>query len=106
MRKEGNGLMDNKRSVLRRTTPKELKEFKWSQVMKEFRRKAPTLHQMMTAAIGVKGKAAPDPKLHPILGTALSMLLRPKAPTMSAVQHIIGIILFLGGLKKKVRDIP
>ena len=81
----------------------DLKNFKWSKLMKEWEREAPTLYKVLRAI------ARPSQfswrrmqSLKPVIGSAGAMLLKARNAQMSAVQHLVGLSLFLGRTRRKV----
>ena len=79
-----------KKSVLRSNSIQDLKSFKWLKLLSERKKEAPILYS--------KAK----PSLRPFIGAAGAILLKGINQRMSAVQHLVGLCLFLGRTRKKV----
>lgn len=101
LEKECRRLVNKKKSVLRSTALKDLKAFKWRKLINEWRTQAPTLYKFLkTASNAVNTKQSV--RLRPFIGTAGAILLKGRNQRMSAVQHLVGLCLFLGRTRKKV----
>lgn len=99
--KECRKLVRKKKSLLKCTSLEELKAFKWSKLMKEWRKEAPTLYKVLGAIASHFSKRNMQ-SLRPVIGSAGAMLLKARNKQMSAVQHLVGLSLFLGRTRKKV----
>ena len=90
-----------KKSVLRSTSLKDLKAFKWAKLLKEWKAVAPTLYKFLRSASN-SVNSRQSSKLKQIIATAGAILLKGRNQRMSAVQHLVGLCLFLGRTRKKV----
>lgn len=103
--KECRKLERKKKSVLKCTSVNDLKKFKWSKLLKEWKKEAPTLYKVLKT-IAIPSRFAKNQKkiqsLRPVIGSAGAMLLKGRNMRMSAVQHLVGLSLFLGRTRKKV----
>ena len=88
-----------KKSVLRSNSIQDLKSFKWLKLLSERKKEAPILYKVL-AAIANYSKAKAS--LRPFIGAAGAILLKGRNQRMSAVQHVVGLCLFLGRTRKKV----
>lgn len=103
--RECEALKKLKGSVLKKTTPNQLKSFTWKSLAREWKGHAPTFYMALKAAAlpcRKKCERHTAKTAMPVVGTAGAILLKLRSPKMSAVQHLIGLMMFLGGLKKKV----
>jgi len=100
--KECRKLVKPKRSVLHLTSLKDLKAFKWPRRIKEWRAQAPTLYKFLKSVANNAFNSTLASKLKPFIGTAGAILLKGRNQRMSAVQHLIGLCLFLGRARRKV----
>ena len=92
-------LVKKKKSVLRSNSIQDLKSFKWLKLLSEWKKEAPILYKVL-AAIANYSKAKVS--LRPFIGAAGAILLKGRNQRMSAVQHLVGLCLFLGRTRKKV----
>ena len=93
-------LVKKKRSVVRSTSVQQLRTFRWSKLIREWRKEAPILYQFLKAASNAtKAKSS----LRPFIGAAGAILLKGRNQRLSAVQHLVGLCLFLGRTRKKVQ---
>ena len=76
--------------ILRKSKADDLLQFSWEKLQSEWKEEAPTLYRILTAI------AAPR------LAAELCILLRSGNQHMSALQHLIGLILFHGNVTKQV----
>lgn len=95
-----------KKSLLKKTAVGDLKHFQWNAVLKEWKKEAPTFYKILktvamppTISRNLKRKQL----LKPIIGSAGAILLKGRNPRLSAVQHLVGLSLFLGRTRKKVK---
>ena len=100
--KECRKLVKQKKSVLCSTSSKDLKAFKWTRLIKEWRSQAPTLYQFLKSIASNAFNSKLASKGKPFIGTAVTTLLKGRNQRMSAVQHLVGLCLFLGRTRKKV----
>lgn len=92
--------------MLKKTAVGDLKHFQWNAVLKEWKKEAPTFYKILktvamppTISRNLKRKQL----LKPIIGSAGAILLKGRNPRLSAVQHLVGLSLFLGRTRKKVK---
>lgn len=95
-------------SVLRKSTKNDLKEFSWEKVASEFRKEAPIFFKFLLSVAAPKRsrnkvKGVEITARYPSICTAGSILLRERNCMMSAVQQLVGVILFHGDVHKQVR---
>ena len=103
LEKECKKIVRKKKSVLKCTSLEDLRKFKWSKLMKEWVKEAPTLYKVLKAiAMPPQFSKRKMQSLRPIIGTAGAMLLKARNVQMSAVQYLVGLSLFLGRTRKKV----
>ena len=89
-------------SILRQTSPTNLQDFQWSNVLDEWKKEAPLLHRFLTA-VATPSSCASLPIHHvPAVCVSGAILLRSRNIHMSAVHYLIGLILFHGNLSKTV----
>ena len=101
--KECRRLEKKKKSVLKCTSLEDLKTFKWSKLTKEWQKEAPPLYKVLrTIAIPPRFSQKKIQCLKPVICSAGAMLLRSRNLRMSAIQHLVGLGLFLGRTRKKV----
>jgi len=98
--------MLEKKSLLKKTAVCDLKHFKWNAVLKEWKKEAPTFYRILKT-IAMPPTVSRNHKrknlLKPIIGSAGAILLKGRNPRLSAVQHLVGLSLFLGRTRKKVK---
>ena len=81
LEKECRKLVRKKKSVLKCTSLEDLRKFKWSKLMKEWLREAPTLYKVLrTIAVPPQLGKRKMQYLRPIIGVAGAMLLQCDAP--------------------------
>ena len=102
LNKECRKLVKQKKSILCSTSSKDLKAFKWTKLIKEWRAQAPTLYKVLKSIANNAFNSKLASKLKPFIGTAGAILLKGRNQRMSAVQHLVGLCLFLGCTRKKV----
>ena len=95
-------------SLLRRTTPSDLVSLKWGSVISEWKKETPLFYSFLFAVA-----APPRPKnatkgisltsRYPAVCMAGSILMNERNKHMSAIQHLVGILLFHGDCHKLVR---
>ena len=103
LEKECRIIVRKKKSVLKCTSLEDLRKFKWSKLMKEWVKEAPTLYKVLRAiAMPPQFAKRKMQSLRPIIGTAGAMLLKARNTQMSAVQYLVGLSLFLGRTRRKV----
>jgi len=102
--KECRRLEKKKKSVLKCTSLEDLKKFKWFKPTKEWQKEAPTLYKLVIRTIAIPPRFTQKKIqcLRPVICSAGTMLLRSRNIGMSAVQHLVGLSLFLGRTRKKV----
>ena len=88
-------------SLLRQSTPAALAKFNFSDLIDEWKRKAPLLLSFLCT---VTGSREHDPELSGLPGLCMagSTLLRQRNMHMSALHHMTGIILHHGNASKMV----
>ena len=94
-------------SLLHKSTPQDLKAFRWEAVIEEWKREAPLFHAFLFAVA-----APPRPRnvikvvditsRYPAICMGGAMLLKERNACMSAIHYLSGIILFHGDCKKQV----
>lgn len=104
LEKECRKLVNKKKSVLRSTSLKDLKAFKWRKLIKEWKAEAPTLYKFLKSASNNAVSSKRSSRLKPFIGTAGAILLKGRNQRMSALQHLVGLCLFLGRTRKKVNS--
>ena len=98
---------DGSSSLFRKSAQQDLKEFSWESLANELRKEAPTFFQFLVSV------AAPTRQRNTVRGVDLSsrfpaictsgaILLKERNSMMSAVQQLIGVILFHGDIHKTV----
>lgn len=94
-------------STLRMTSPENLQAFDWSAIADELKQKAPLLFAVLMA-VGAPPrprnirKGVTEESRYPGVCTAAAILLKERCDNMSALQHLVGIILFHGNASKQV----
>lgn len=89
-------------SILRCTTPKDLLSFSWEKLLNEWKAEAPLLYNILTS-VATPASVVSLPEDHkPAVCTAGAILLKSHNLHMSALQHIVGILLFHGNASKQV----
>ena len=89
-------------SILRKTDPEHLQNFQWSNLLDEWKREAPLLYRFLTT-VATPASCTSLPKDHfPAVCASGAILLRSRNVHMSAVHHLVGLILFHGNLSKMV----
>lgn len=92
--------------MLKKTAVSDLKHFKWNSVLKEWKKEAPTFYRIIKTIAAPPTISRNRTKKHllkPIIGSAGAILLKGRNPRLSAVQHLVGLSLFLGRARKKVK---
>ena len=92
-------------SLFRKSTKKDLMEFSWENLVNELRKKAPTFFQFLLSVAAPtrpqNSKKGVDMKSHyPAICTSGTVLRKERNSMMSAVQQLIGLILFHGDIHK------
>lgn len=96
--------LENK-SLLKKTGVRDLKHFQWNAVLKEWMKEAPTFYKVLKSIAMPPTLSRNQRKkqlLKPIIGCAGAVLLKGRNSRLSAVQHLVGLSLFLGRTRKKV----
>ena len=96
-----------KKSLLKKTAVRDLKHFQWNAVLKEWMKEAPTFYKVlksiaMPPTISRNQRKKQLLMLKPIIGCAGAVLLKGRNSRLSAVQHLVGLSLFLGRTRRKV----
>lgn len=92
---------------MRKAKPDDLTSFNWIALCNELKQKAPLLFSILTA-VGAPNRTRNIHKgvnlesRYPALCTAAAVLLKERCSFMSAVQHLVGIMLFDGNASKQV----
>ena len=95
LEKECRKLVRKKKSVLKCTSLEDLRKFKWSKLMKEWLREAPTLYKVLrTIAVPPQLGKRKMQYLRPIIGAAGAMLFKARNAQMSAVEYLVGLSFF------------
>lgn len=89
-------------SILRQTSPTNLQDFQWSNVLDEWKKEAPLLHRFLTAVAAPSSCGSLPIHVVPAVCVSGAILLRSRNIHMSAVHYLIGLILFHGNLSKTV----
>ena len=94
-------------SKLRQSTPHDLQSFNWMSICSELKQEAPLLFAMLTTAGAPPRprnvhKGATEESRYPAICTAAAVLLKERCDFMSALQHLLGILLFHGNASKQV----
>ena len=91
-------------STLRRLEPTQLTEFAFKNVVEEWRKVAPLLLQFVccVANVPLLADGSPPSNAFPCLCMAGALLLRQRNVPMSALHHLVGLILFHGNASKQV----
>ena len=95
-----------KKSLLKKTAVSDLKHFKWNSVLKEWKKESPTFYRILKTIVApptISRNQTKEHLLKPIIGSAGAILLKRRNPRLSAVQHLVGLSLFLGRTRKKVK---
>ena len=72
-------------------------------MLKEWKREAPTLYKVLRAtAMPLHYSHRKMQALRPVIGSAGAMLLKARNGKLSAVQHLVGLSLFLGRTRRKI----
>ena len=89
-------------SILRKSKPDNLLQFSWEKLQSEWKKEAPTLYRILEAVATPRLAAELSEDRLPSVCVAGSILLRSRNQHMSAIQHLIGLILFHGNVRKQV----
>ena len=89
-------------SILRKSKADDLLQFSWEKLQSEWKEEAPTLYRILTAVATPRLAAELGEDKLPSVCVAGSILLRSRNLHMSALQHLIGLILFHGNVRKQV----
>ena len=91
-------------SILRQLEPTQLTDFRFRDLLEKWKKVAPLLLQFLCAVanVAVLEDGLPPETAFPSLCTAGAILLKQRNLHMSAVHHIIGVILFHGNTSKQV----
>ena len=102
--RECDHLCGKKVSILRKSKADDMLQFSWEKLQSEWKEEAPTLYRILTVVVtprlAVQLHVSED-KL-PSICVAGSILLRSYNQHVSALQHLIGLILFHGNVRKQV----
>ena len=98
---------DGSSSLFRKSTKKDLTEFSWETLANELRKEDPTFFQFLLSVAAPtrpqNSKKGVDVKSrYPAICTSGAVLLKERNSMMSAVQQLIGLILFHGDIHKTV----
>ena len=94
-------------SVLRQSSKESLMAFNWSTIISEWQHEAPTILAVLKAIVGpnrtrnVKKGVSLESR-YPALCAAGAILLKERNQQMSLIHHVIGLLLFHGGISKAV----
>ena len=94
-----------KKSLLKKTAVRDLKHFQWNAVLKEWMKEAPTFYKVLKSIAmspTISRNQRKKQLLKPVIGCAGAVLLKGRNSRLSAVQHLVGLSLFLGRTRKKV----
>lgn len=93
---------DGLTSVLRNTSPGNLKKFSWKEVLDELERKAPVLYAVLNASVSRFRKQHPKKVSQRSVAFAACILLRQRNKFMCAAQCVISVLLHAGHASKMV----
>ena len=87
-----------------------IKNFKWSSIISEAQRKCPMLLECLTASVTKKHyhktmskrKGKNIISLQPVIGSLLCIIAHTRSRHYSILQHLVSIMMWLGGCKRKV----
>ena len=89
-------------SILRQISSKNLQDFQWSNLLDEWKKEAPLLYRILiTVATPSLSTCLPIDHF-PAVCVSGAILLRSRNIHMSAIHHLIGLVLFHGNLSKTV----
>ena len=95
------------KSILRMSAPEDLQKFDWNVLVCELKQKAPLFFAILMT-VGApprprnKRKGVTEDTRYPGVCTAAAILLKEQCDNMSALQHLVGVILFHGNASKQV----
>jgi len=89
-------------SVVRNTSPSNLKQFSWNEVLDELGRKAPALFAILEASVNRFRNKHPKEVSQRSVAFAACILLRERNKFMCAAQCVISILLHAGHASKMV----
>ena len=97
----------SRKSLMRMSSPDDLESFSWHSLVSELKQKAPLLFAFLAAAGAPPRprnvrKGATEKSRYPALCMAAAVLLKERCYAMSALQHLVGLILFDGNASKLV----
>ncbi len=100
----------SRKGMLRKSSPDDLQSFNWVSIASELKQEAPLLFAVLTAAGAPPrprnvSKGATEESRYPAICTAAAVLLKERCDFMSALQHLLGIILFHGNASKQVSKV-
>ena len=93
---------DGLTSVLRNTSPGNLKKFSWKEVLDELEQKAPVLYAVLNASVSRFRKQHPKKVSQRSVAFAACILLRQRNKFMCAAQCVISVLLHAGHASKMV----
>lgn len=100
--RECDHLCGKKVSILRKSKADDLLQFSWEKLQSEWKEEASTLYRILIAVATPRLAAELSEDKLPSVCVAGSILLRSRNLHMSALQHLIGLILFHGNVRKQV----
>ena len=88
-------------SILQQISSKNLQDFQWSNLPDEWKKEAPLLYQILTT-VGTPSSTCLPIDHFPAVCVSGAILLRSRNIHMSAIHHLISLVLFHGNLSKTV----
>lgn len=89
-------------SILRQISSKNLQDFQWSNLLDEWKKEAPLLYRFLTTVATPSSSTCLPIDHFPAVCVSGAILLRSRNIHMSAIHHLIGLVLFHGNLSKTV----
>ena len=96
----------DRKSILRKTSPDDLKTFSWSNLSSELHNRAPVFVAILEASVKRPRSQHPDSMSQRSIGLAAAVLLRERNQFMCAVQCVISLLLHAGHASKMVTIEP
>ena len=91
--------------MLKKTAVRDLKHFQWNAVLKGWMKEAHTFYKVLKSIAmppTISRNQRRKQLLKPTIGCTGAVLLKGGNSRLSAVQHLVGLSLFLGRTRKKV----
>lgn len=96
----------DRKPMLRKTSPDDLKTFSWSNLSSELRNRAPVFVAILEASVKCPCGQHPDSMSQRFIGLAAAVLLHERNQFMCAVQCVISLLLHAGHVAKMVKIEP